>query len=728
VFAAYDPDLGREVAIKRLHRGADPLERERLRREARAAAGISHPGVCQLYEIGEADEELFIAMELVDGAPLASRLAGGPIPPRDAATIATAVLWALDAVHARGIVHRDLKPSNVIVTAQGVKLVDFGLARTGGSAIDVTAAVTQPGAVLGTPRYMAPEQIEGRTVDARTDLFAVGCILFEMLAGRPAFAGNTIPETVHAIMYEQPAVLTGSPAVAALDRIIHRALAKARSDRYETARAMLADLEALQSADWSSQTIPVVRTMTRLIVAPFRLLRADPDVDFLAFGLADAIATSLAGLQSLIVRSTAAAGVDTGGPPDLKRIVESADVDVVLLGTILRAGDQLRVVCQLVEAPGGTVAWSHTAQVAMGDIFQLQDDLTHRIVDSLSVPLSAREQRLLRHDVPATARAYEFYLRANQLAQHVESWIVARDVYRQCLAEDPRYAPAWARLGRVCRVLAKYAAAEPHAAEWQREAQDALQRALELNPDLPLAHYLTAQVDVDRGHAERAMVRLLERLSHAADSQLFAGLVQACRYCGLLDISLEAHEQARRLDKGQVTTVVHTLWSLGAHERAFEEALNETLGYMHPVILVALGRHDEALSHLLHVEAKASHPALSTWYASLRGALSASYDEAAMACERIVALNVPDPESLYHMARTLAYCKRSSRALDLFSRTVDEGYFNVALFERDPWVDTLRGHAQFTAALDRARVRRRQAREAFERAGGHLLFAARPVS
>src|SRR5207245_8887428 len=220
--AARDEELGREIAIKMLHRGAEPHERDRLRREARAAAAISHPGICQLYEIGDAGGELFIAMELIDGEPLAARIARGPIPPREAAELATGILDALEAVHARGIIHRDLKPSNVFVTRHGVKLLDFGLARGQPHDLDITAAVTLPGVVVGTPRYMAPEQLAGREADARADLFAVGCLLFEMLTGRPAFQGRTLAEAVHAVTYEQPAVLTGSTSITSLDTIIHR--------------------------------------------------------------------------------------------------------------------------------------------------------------------------------------------------------------------------------------------------------------------------------------------------------------------------------------------------------------------------------------------------------------------------------------------------------------------------------------------------------------------------
>jgi len=206
----------------------------------------------------------------------------------------------------------------------------------------------------------------------------------------------------------------------------------------------------------------------------------------------------------------------------------------VLVGTLLRAADQLRVTTQLLEAPDGTVIWSHTAQVLFGDIFQLQDDLARRIVNSLSLPLTAREHRVLKHDVPASAKAYEFYLRANLVASDTQSWTVARDLYLQCVVEDPQYAPAWARLGRIYRVLAKYGRAEED--ENLKRAESAFRRALEINPDLSIAHNLYAYLEVDLGRAPDAMIRLVERARwRNGDPELFAGLVHACRYCGLLD-------------------------------------------------------------------------------------------------------------------------------------------------------------------------------------------------
>ena len=282
--------------------------------------------------------------------------------------------------------HRDLKPSNIFLTPHGVKLLDFGLARTTHQE-EVETRLTMAGTVLGTPQYLAPEQISGKPVDARADLFAAGSVLYEMLTGRPAFPGASLPEIVHAIVYEQPPALGGSPAAAAVDRVIHKAIAKRPQDRYASATAMADDLRATKSMV-DTGTITSVRPMTRLIVLPFRVLRPDPDIDFLAFSLSDALTTSLSGLDSLVVRSSLAASRFAGESVDLDALATKADVDAVLTGTLLRADDQLRVTAQLVETPNGTVRWSHTTQVTLGDIFQLQDALTKRIVESLSVPLT----------------------------------------------------------------------------------------------------------------------------------------------------------------------------------------------------------------------------------------------------------------------------------------------------------------------------------------------------
>ena len=306
---------------------------------------------------------------------------------------------------------------------------------------------------MGTPRYMSPEQVAGEPVDLRSDLFAAGTILFEMLAGRPAFAGRSIVEVLHATRYEQPPALTGSPAVAAVDRVIRRAMAKRPADRPVSADAMADELRAIRGIE-SGSSPAMAQALTRLVVLPFRVLRPDAETDFLAFSLPDAIATSLSGNTWMIVRSSAVAARFATGTPDLKALAAEADVDRVVMGTLLRAGDQLRATAQLVDAPGGTLLTSHTVQASLGDLFGLQDDIARRVADALSLPLAGTPAQ--SPDRPADPQAYELYLRANELARTYDGIAAARDLYQQCLELDPRFAPAWARLGRCHRVIGKY--------------------------------------------------------------------------------------------------------------------------------------------------------------------------------------------------------------------------------------------------------------------------------
>ena len=571
VYAARDERLERIVALKTmstmtsmLSPGGDETARKRFWREARAAASVNHPNVCQIYEIGEDDGQLFIAMELLEGEALAERLRRGPLSVSEAVPVGLGMLAALSALHARGIVHRDLKPSNVFLTPHGVKLLDFGLARPQlEPSLGSAEGLTRPGIVMGTPRYMAPEQVVGEAVDARSDLFAAGAILFEMLAGRPAFGGRTVVEVLHATLHEQPPALTGSPVVAAVDRVIRRALAKQPAERPASADSMAEELRAVRGVD-SDETPALAQALTRLVVLPFRVLRPDAETDFLAFSLPDAISTSLSGIGSLIVRSSATAARFAGDAPDLKAVAAEADVDRVVMGTLLRSGDQLRAVAQLVEAPGGTLITSQTVQSSLGDLFKLQDDIARRVVEALSLPLAGAVASPAP-DAPHSARAYELYLRANELARTYEGLPQARDLYQRCLDLDPRFAPAWAHLGRCHRVIGKYI---DSTSDSEERAEEALRRALELNPRLSVAHKFYANLEADIGQAQRALVRLLgEATRHGNDPELFAGLVHACRYCGLYEESIAAHAEARRLDPNVPTSVEQTLLMIGDIDR-----------------------------------------------------------------------------------------------------------------------------------------------------------------
>jgi serine/threonine protein kinase/tetratricopeptide (TPR) repeat protein len=727
VYAARDERLDRTVALKMMSSLTDDeTARKRFWREARAAASVNHPNVCQLYDVGEDSGELFIAMELLEGEALSERLRRGPLSVSDAMPIGLGILAALSALHARGIVHRDLKPSNVFLTAHGVKLLDFGLARPSNpqlaQSLSSGADLTRTGMLIGTPGYMAPEQLTGEGLDARTDLFATGAILFEMLAGRPAFAGHGFVEALHATLHEQPPALVGSPAVAAADRVIRRALAKRPADRPPSAEAMAEELRAVRGVD-GGDTAVLAHTLTRLVVLPFRVLRPDPETDFLAFSLPDAIATSLASIDSLVVRSSATAARFAGETPDLKALAAEADVDRVVMGTLLRSGDQLRAAAHLVEAPGGTLLTSHTIQTSLGDLFRLQDNLAHRVVEALALPLGRQDASPI--PTPRDPRAYEFYLRGNELARRYHQLPQARDLYQRCLEIDPGFAPAWAHLGRCHRVIGKFIEPSPDSEE---RSEEALRRALELNPRLAVAHKFYAQLEADMGKARQALVRLLgEADRHGNDPELFAGLVHACRYCGLYDQSIAAHEEARRLDPNVPTSLEQTILMTGDIERllAVERRPLGTDGDedIRAIGLGLAGRRDEARRLFVEILSASGPPLFRSWTEYLLAWVEGRNPGTPSDLSEYRNLKVwGDPEAIFQEGWLLCDVGDFQRGLGCLQRAVTKGYYVAPTLSHAPAFDALRNDPAFKALLSQAEAGRQQALASFRENGGERLL------
>ena len=727
VYEARDERLERTVALKTLPAlSGDEAARKRLWREARAAASVNHPNICQIYEIGEDRSGVFIAMELLEGEPLADQLQRGSLNVAEAVSVGLEILSALGALHARGIVHRDLKPSNVFRTPHGVKLLDFGLARPElDSALSPATDITRTGTIMGTPRYMAPEAIRGETIDARSDLFAAGAILFEMLAGRPAFDGRTIADVIHATVYEQPPALSGSATVAAVDRVIRQALAKLPSDRLPSAEVMAEELRWAGGLDAEASTSQA-HALTRILVLPFRVLRSDPETDFLAFSLPDAITTSLSGTGSLIVRSSAVASRFAGEVPDLKALATDANVDRVVMGTLLRSGDQIRAVAQLVEAPGGTVLASHTVQAALGDLFRLQDDIAHRVVDALSLPLTGVAPHT--PDTPHNARAYELYLRANELARTYEGVVQARDLYEQCLDLDPAFAPAWAHLGRCHRVIAKFIDGSSD----EVRAKTALDRALALSPRLSVAHKYYAQLEADMGQSTSALVRLLEQATqHGNDPELFAGLVHGCRYCGLFEQAIAAHAEAKRLDPNAPSTIEQTvlmtadvdrLLSLGP--RTFDPGGGDQ--GIRVVGLGLAGRRDEALTILNNMTQMARIQTFQTWMTYLRAWLDRRIPDMLAAQSSLRELKIMnDPEALFQIGTLFCDVGEFEPGLDYVKRAIDSGYYVAPTLERRTQFDAIRDQPAFQSILAAAQEGRTRSLAAFRAAGGERILGRR---
>ena len=717
VYVAEDERLRRRVALKVLRsNSADPNARDRLVREARVAAGVSDPLICQVFELGQWDGQPFIAMELLSGEPLAAKLAAGPLPPSEALQIAASIADALCVLHRNGIVHRDLKPSNIFVTDSGVKVLDFGLARPLYSSDTLlTTAVTQAGTFVGTPRYAAPELLLGSPVDARADLFSAGIILYEMLTGRSPFEGKTFAAVVHAVLYGTAPILTGTPAILAVDRILHRMLARLPEDRYSSADLLATDLRrALPGI--KNDTLVEARPVLRLAVLPFRLLKPDRDIEYLVVSLADALVSSLSGLESLVVRSMLKSAKYAHTLPDLSAVAVDLAVDVVLTGSILRKGESLRISAELVSVPAGDVWWNQTTQTPLDQVFELHDQLAERVVTSL--PLTVRDQSHKRPIRPRNNKAFDLYLHGMQLRMEPGSWRQARSLLDQCLKLDSEFAPAWAERGRLDRIFGKYE--DP---AYLSLAESAFVHALELDPENGAAQHHYAQLEIDLGRVEAALSRLLNRVrERRAEPHIYAAMVHACRYGGLLDESVAAHHQARRLDPEVSTSVLHTYYMQGDYRRALEEG-HRSSDPFEARVLGALGREEDAIAAARREEERfAAFPLLRSFSAALRAAFEGRTTEALEALQSFDSPTFNDGEGLFYVAEIYGRLGLVDRALGMLTRANVAGFVCLPAFEHDPYLRSVRASPSWQALVESVRARHRVVLEGFVGANGPSLI------
>ncbi len=725
VYTAEDERLRRRVALKTLAVGAGD-ERDRLWREARAAAGLNHPGICQVYDVVEDGADLWVAMELLEGHGLDELLGGAALDVDDAIEMGLAILEPLGFLHARGLVHRDLKPSNIFRTELGMKLLDFGLTR--GVSENTDTRLTSTKAIVGTPRYMAPEQWRASDVGPWSDLFSFGAILYEMLSGEYAFDGDDPIDIFHAAAHEQPPSLTGALGIEAVDAVVRRAIAKDPKERYSSAaelsEALTAAYQRMRALETSgarrARGTLAAATVQRFIALPFRMLRPDPEIDFLSTSLPESIGTSLSGLRHLVIRSTGLASEDA--TVDLKKLASEVEVDYALSGTLMRGGSHVRVNAQLLQVPAGTVVWSTQEDAPIDDLFKLHDDLTSKIVDGLAIPLSPEEQARLRHEHPVDPKAYELYLRGLHLAGEVRTTmklVGVRDLLRESVERDGGFAPSWALYGRTCRIMAKYFG--ENSEEHQRIAADAFERAFEIDPESPIAHnYYTYYQLEELGDPRGAMMRLLEFVTRGTtDANYWAGLVPVFRFLGLYGASLAAHDRATALNPRIMTGVLHTHLQLGEYEWVVEHATEPILT---STALAAMNRETEALD-LLRKDSRTEIEGLRTGFlGSLHAALEDRPDDCERACRGILDQGLRDPEAIYFFARVAARADLTELALDLVDRAVDRGFWSMWALENDPWLVPLRGQPTFDAAVERARSGHLDALQTFRTARGETLL------
>jgi TolB-like protein/Tfp pilus assembly protein PilF len=733
VYRAEDERLGRKVALKTLGDLKSKELRDRLWREARAAASLNHPGICHVYGVEERGDELWVAMEFLEGESLQARLERERMGIEEAVSTCLEVLEPLGFLHGRGLVHRDLKPSNIFLTEVGAKLLDFGLARPVDGSEDMQ--LTQTGAILGTPHYMPPEQWRAEEVGPRSDLFSCGAVLYEMLSGRHAFPGSNPIQVFHACAHEQPAPLGGTLGIDAIDRVIRRAVAKDPAERPGSAGEMsealaeaLERVRALQSG--GSRETPLSRRQAepvrRFIALPFRMLRPDPEVDFLTTSLPEAIGASLAGIRHLAVRSTRVAASVGGAEPDLKKLASEVEVDYALAGNLMSAGSRLRLNAELLQVPSGTVVWTLQEDVAIGDLFQLQDELASKVVEGVAVPLTPSEEARLHRDVPASPDAYELFLRALHAEGMVKTnadVLAIRDLLREAIENDPNYVPARVQYARVCRLIGKYFFDEDSDRHLE-QAREAFEKAWELDPESPLLHNFYTYYQLEElGDGRGAMLRLLERIEdQPSEANLWAGLVPACRFQGLYAASVVAHERARTLDPKIKTSVEHTYMQLGEFERAIEIVPERDAMYLQAAMKGQQGDDAGAIELLERALEEEFEGPRDYFIGAPLDALRGRTAEAEAKLRKALDMGVRDPEAIFLAARTAARAGAVELGLESVETMVERGFYAVEGLERDPWFDSLRGEPRFQATYERARGGQREAAAAFLEAGGYQIL------
>lgn len=739
IHAARDERLGRMVALKTISVGAvpDPLARARLLAEARAAASLSHPFICTIHEAIEHEGVPVIVMEYVRGETVARRVEAGPLPPHEIRRIGREVAEALAAAHAQGIIHRDISAANIMLADEGhVKVMDFGLAEstaTRTASIDATATAAHPtaGLVLGTPAYVAPEILRGEAATARSDLYALGVVLYLMATGRLPFPAETMGALVAAVLTET-AVAPRSivPALPwALEAIIMRLLAKDPANRYGSAAALGEALAA-------SSTGPSGRGVSRSVaVLPFRPLgQASSDAE-LGVGLADATITDLAAIRSLLVRPTASILPYAQRAVDPVQAGRELSVDAVVVGSLQRSGNRVRVTVQLVSTSDGRPMWGTKVDASVEDVFRLQDEVSREIVRALEIELTDADERRLDRVARGASAAQEHYLRGRVHLMHEDRARVDAAIreFEQALEVEPGFPLAYIGLasayGRIAFTF------EPEADYYARSVE-MTERALSLDPQLPEGRYLRARL-AWTPNARFQHETAIREAAAAIDAS--PGLYEAHDALGIVLAHVSMFEEsARELERSLAINprdrfaYIHLglvrlysgEWKAAVEisQEGWRREPSAWAAYQLALAHLQLDQLDEA--ERMSAIGSERFPSDVLFY-SLNGVIAALRGDAA-AADRQIRLTVEHRKAFghYHHAQYDVACihalaGREQAALEWLEAAGTNGFPCAGFFRRDRLLDRLRPLAAFVQVLGRFDAESLRYRQAYTESRGH---------